>query len=270
MWRLRAGRELPRFALAALSIAGLLAGARVALDPPRPAGSSGAARPTVADLAAEAYAVLFTRRYLTWNASEPLASVRALEPFAGAQLEPGAGLVLPPSGRQDVQWAEVAQAREPAPGVHVYTVAAQTDTAGLQYLTVGVRRTAAGSLALTGYPAFAGPPASSAALQQSHLSQVNDPALATVVRRALGNYLSDSTAELAADLSAGARVAVPAEPLQAVASGRLQWARGGGSVLAEVQASDARGARYTLAYEIDVIRAQGRWEISAIQTDPNG
>ena len=35
-------------------------------------------------------------------------------------------------------WAEVVQAREPRPDEHVYTVAAQTDTAGLLYLTVAV------------------------------------------------------------------------------------------------------------------------------------
>jgi hypothetical protein len=37
-----------------------------------------------------------------------------------------------------------------------------------------------------------------------------------------------------------------------------------------VQAQNARGARYTLAYELDVARVQGRWEVSAIQTDPDG
>jgi len=40
-------------------------------------------------------------------------------------------------------------------------------------------------------------------------------------------------------------------------------------VLAVVQAEDARGVRYTLAYEVDVVRAQGRWEISAIEMDPD-
>ena len=53
-------------------------------------------------------------------------------------MEADAGLELPASGEQHVEWAEVVQAREPAPGEHVYTVAAQTDTAGLLYLTVAV------------------------------------------------------------------------------------------------------------------------------------
>ncbi len=50
---------------------------------------------------------------------------------------------------------------------------------------------------------------------------------------------------------------------------RLDWAPRGSAVLATVQAQDARGVRYTLAYELDVLRAQGRWEISAVQMDPD-
>ena len=50
---------------------------------------------------------------------------------------------------------------------------------------------------------------------------------------------------------------------------RLDWAPGAGAVLAVVEAEDARGARYTLAYELDVARVQGRWEVSAIQMDPD-
>jgi hypothetical protein len=40
-------------------------------------------------------------------------------------------------------------------------------------------------------------------------------------------------------------------------------------VLAVVHAYDQRGARYTLAYELDVSAVAGRWEISAIQIDPD-
>ena len=34
-------------------------------------------------------------------------------------------------------------------------------------------------------------------------------------------------------------------------------------------AQDARGARYTLAYELDVAEVAGRWEVAAIQMDPD-
>ena len=56
-------------------------------------------------------------------------------------MEPGAGLQPPAGGEEQVQWTEVVQERTGAPGeLRVYTVAAQTDTAGLVYLAVSVAR----------------------------------------------------------------------------------------------------------------------------------
>jgi hypothetical protein len=270
LWRIRLARELPRYLLCALSAAGLAASARFAIAPPTPRLPAAAMRvPPPADPAAEAYAVLFARRYLTWNAAEPQASAHALEPFLGSGMEAAAGLELPASGEQRVEWAEVVQAREPAQGEHVYTVAAQTNAAGVLYLTVPVARAPAGGLALAGYPAFVGAPDAEGAQLPAHLREVGEPALATVVRRALRNYLAASASELAADLSGDARVSLPDQPLTLESMQRLDWALGGGAVLATVQAQDARGVRYTLAYEMDVLREQGRWEISAVQMDPD-
>ncbi len=106
--------------------------------------------------------------------------------------------------------------------------------------------------------------------RRSACREVNEPALATVVGRALRNYLSASGSELAADLTSEAHVSLPAAALSLESVQHLDWAPGVGAVLAVVQAQDARGARYTLAYELDVARVQGRWEVSAIQTDPDG
>jgi hypothetical protein len=255
--------------LCALSLAGLAASARFAIAPPRPSAPSapqrGAAPP---DLAAEGFATLFARRYLTWDAANPQARQQALAAFVGPGMEPDAGLQVPSTGTQRVLWAEVVQAREPAPGTHVYTVAAQTDAAGLLYLTVSVLR-ADGSLALGGYPAFVGAPATSAAQAPGpgRLREVSDPALATVVQRALRNYLAGSESELAADLTSGARVSLPRMALVLDAVQRLEWSASG-AVLASVQARDSRGSQYTLAYELDVTREAGRWEVSAVQMDP--
>ena len=49
----------------------------------------------------------------------------------------------------------------------------------------------------------------------------------------------------------------------------LDWSPDGRSVLAIVQALDARGVQYTLDYELDVAREEGRWEVSAVQMDPD-
>ena len=50
---------------------------------------------------------------------------------------------------------------------------------------------------------------------------------------------------------------------------RLDWAAGPGAVLAVVQAAGRARRQYTLAYELDVARKQGRWEVSAMQMDPD-
>jgi len=270
LWRIRFARSVFRYLIGALSVAGIAASARFAIDPPRftaPAASLRA--PSPPDRAAEGYASLFARRYLTWNAAEPQASQRALAPFVGGGMEPDAGLQLPPSGEQQVEWDEVVQEREPVAGTHVYTLAAQTDTAGLLYLTVAVVRRQDGSLALAGYPAFVGAPASAAAEVPARLREVQEPALATVVERALRNYLDASAGELAADLTSGARVSLPEQPLSLQSVQHLNWGPGVSTVLASVQAEDGRGAQYTLDYELDVAREQGRWEVSAVQMDPD-
>lgn len=270
MWRIRLGREVGRYLLCALSLAGIAASARFAIAPPQAKLPSSLLRPTPgADRAAEGYAALFARRYLTWSAGEPQTSEHALEAFLGPAVEANAGIELPAAGEQRVEWDEVVQAREPGPGRHVYTVAAQTDSAGLLYLTVGVTRTPDGSLALSGYPAFVGAPSTTQLQSQGDLAEVSEPALVTVVRRALRNYLAGSFNELAADLAAGARVSLPALALSLESLQRVEWTARGSSLLAVLRAEDQRGVQYTLAYELDVGREQGRWEISAVQMDPN-
>jgi hypothetical protein len=269
LWQVRLARDLPRYLLYALCAAGLAASARFAIAPPRPAAPPTAQpAPPRPDIAAEGYASLFARRYLTWDAAEPQASQQRLASLVGPGMEPGAGLKLPPNGQQRVQWVEVVQEREPAHGERVYTVAAQTDTAGLLYLTVGVVRRADGSLALAGYPAFVGAPASGPAQARIGQPAVGDPALAIVVERALRNYLAASPGELAADLTSGARVSLPASALTLESVQQLNWSPDRRSVRALVQVQDARGVQYTLDYELDVTPTEGRWEVSAVQTDP--
>ncbi len=270
MWRIRLTRELPSYLLRGLAVAGLLASLRFAIDPPRPTiARSVLPGSAVLDRGAEWFASLFARRYLSWSSQDPEARRLALAPFVGSSMETEAGLQPPQSGEQQVQWTEIVQARAIAPGEHLYTVAAQTDTAGLLYLTVAVAREAGGGLALAGYPALVGAPTSAPAALPEHLREVEEPALATVVTRALRNYLSGSESELAADLSATARVSSPPIALALESVQSLDWSLAGRSVLAVVRARDERGAQYTLAYELGVVSDAGRWEISAIQVNPD-
>jgi len=267
LWRLRLRHGFPRYLLSAVSLLGLAASARYAIAPPTPAHVIPAASSTPAlDRAAEGYAVQFTRHYLTWSGTTT-SSAGELEQWVGGGLEADAGLAVPAGITQKVEWAEVVQSREPVSGQHVYTVAAQTDSAGLLYLTVGVTRVASGALTLSGYPAFVGRPVAVPAPTPPHGAAIDDLALELVVRRALGNYLSASGSELAADLTVNAEVALPANPLTLESTTPPTWAAGS-AVQVTAQAKDARGVRYTLTYELDVTRVRGRWEISAIQTNP--
>jgi hypothetical protein len=269
MWRLRLIRELPRLALYVLAGWGLLASARYAIAPPRQA-TPHLPVPERLDRPAEAFAVLFARRYLTWNAARPQAYEESLAPFLGEGSSEAAGVGLPQSGSEETQWAEVVQERRGASGARVYTVACQTDTAGLVYVSVSVSRDASGALELDGNPALVGAPIAAPARDIAEgFQDVAEPALQTVVTRALRNFLAGSASNLAADIAAGAQIALPGIPLTLEALDWLKWLPGGGSVYALVQAVDHRGARYALEYELDVAQLDGRWEISAIQTNPD-
>jgi hypothetical protein len=270
LWRIRLIRGLPRYVLYAVAAMGVLVSARMTIAPPSPARAPRPAAAGGADRVAEGYAVLFARDYLTWNADSPDTSASALERFAGSGLEASIGLQLPDSGEQRVEWAEVVQTQERTRGRHLYTVAAQTNDAGTVYLAVPVTRTATGAVALDGYPSFVGPPLTSPAQTGPVVSEVDNPALATVVQRALRNYLASAPSELAADLTPSARVSLPAMPMTMEGLQRLDWTQGSDSVIATVRASDTRGVRYTLEYELAVEHTQDRWEIAAMQTGSDG
>lgn len=268
LWLLGLASRILRVLLCLTAAVGIAVTARNTIAPARPVVSV-ASRPDLPDAGAEAFAVLFARRYLTWNAGNPVAYEQGLAPF-GAALPANAGVTLPSSGMQQVQWTQIVQARDDGSGGHVYTVAAQTDAVGLLYLTVPVRRAAGGRLALNGYPAFVGAPATAAFTDpQGALADVADVALEQIATRALRNYLAGADSNLAADLTSDARVSLPPLALTFGRMTRLSWARGGASVRAELVATDSRGTAYTLGYQLDVRRADARWEISAIETDPN-
>jgi hypothetical protein len=85
----------------------------------------------------------------------------------------------------------------------------------------------------------------------------------------LQNYLAGSPSELAAALTVGATVSLPTRPLALLAVQRLDWSTGGRSVVAAVQARDPSGVQFTLTYELDVVQVAGRWEVSAVQVNPD-
>ncbi len=264
----------PRYLLCALSVDWVsLASARFAIAPPRPRrppllgprsrcsrsggrGLRGAVRPPL------------SRPGTPPNRS---ASALARAIHWALRWKPTRACAAGPRARSACEWAEVVQEREPRPGEHVYTVAAQTDTRRLLYLAVERRpRTPDGSLALGGYPAFVGAPAARprrAAARICAKSQTRRSRRSSSARCAT---TSPARRRAGGRPHAGARVSLPraaAEPRSRCnASTGRRTAR---SVLAVVAGAGRARRQYTLAYELDVVARQGRWEISAIQMDPD-
>jgi hypothetical protein len=268
LWRLRVWASVTRWVLYVTAAVGIIATARFAIAPPRPPAAR-VAGVAAADLGAEGFATLFARRYMTWSASAPTEHARGLTGFGNAATDPDLGLGQPARGSQTVLWVEVVQAHAGGPGEHVYTVAVDTGATALAYLSVDVVRATDGDLRLGRYPAFVGPPVSTAAtgLGSGGIGAVSDRSLIAVIGRAMRNYLAGSRANLAADLAPGTVVSTPTQPLSVdeIENSRVER---DGDVLATLVAHDAQGTSFTLTYELDVVRTAGRWLVAAIQTDP--
>jgi hypothetical protein len=242
----------PRYLAIAVLLLLLTLGLRSLFYSPTPASI---APPTpVADAPSCDFALQFARAYLTYDAARPAARSRALAPYISDAVDADAGYFAP-GGIQRVLWAEVASDQPALAGGRAITVAAAISTQGMPvYLTVTVAHQRGGPLALVGYPAFVGAPASSRDAPRSGRTSVDDPQLAAVIGRALRNYLAGSAANLKADLAPGASVTLPTLTLKVRSVQRIEWLGGPGSgaVLATVSAVDARGGTYTLAYELGI------------------
>ena len=242
----------PRYLTLGVLAVLLLLGVRSLFFAPSSAVPAQAA--AVADAPSRAFALQFTRAYLTYDVERPALRARALAPFLSSAVDADAGF-LAADGRQEVLWVEVASDQPALAGGRAITVAAALSTQPLPvYLTVTVAHERGGPLALVGYPAFVGAPAISRDAPTVSRSAVDDEQINAVVARALRNYLAGSAQNLNADLAPGAEVTLPTLPLQLRTLARIDWLgrSGARAVLATVEAVDAGGATYTLAYELGI------------------
>jgi hypothetical protein len=270
LWRLRAARSLTRWVVYGTALIGIAATARFTIAPPNPRIRA-ASRVPHTDRVAEGFALLFARRYLTWESTRPALHAKSLAPYLSSSVDPDAGMRIPARGSQRVAWAEIVQTRSLGPAEHVYTVEAQTDAGAVLYVAIDVVRDADRRFALGRYPAFVAGPAirPAGSLEGEGLGSVSDPAMIAVAERALANYLNGSRQNLDADLAPGAEVASPNVNLEIDSFQALRAEAGRRAVLATVIAHDRAGASYTLTYELDLVRNAGRWELAAIGTDPS-
>ncbi|HET7445387.1 MAG TPA: conjugal transfer protein [Solirubrobacterales bacterium] len=242
----------PRYLILGVLALLLLLGLRSLFYSPSPASPARAA--ATADAPSRAFALQFARAYLSYDAERPAVRGRALAPFLSDAVDADAGFFAS-GGSQEVVWVEVASDQPALTGGRAITIAAAISTEPLPvYLTVTVAHERGGPLSLVGYPAFVGAPAVSRDAPSIARSPVDDEEVTAVVARALRNYLAGSAQNLKADLAPGAAVTLPTLPLRVRSVGRVEWLGRSGSraVLASVEALDARGGAYTLAYELGI------------------
>jgi hypothetical protein len=259
---IRLSYGLTRWLLYFVVLVGVGSTLRFDLDPP--GSRTVVVRDSIAASASgQWFAEQFVRAYLTWNGN-PSTHEQALAPFLGSVDDPNAGLLASADSSDRVDWVEVAGSSVRG-AVTTYTVAAQTSRLGLCYLDVSVAKADTGRPVIVQYPALVGAPAHAPAgvLDGAGLPAVSNAALEAMLTRALGNYLSGSDTNLAADLATGAQIAVPVPTLDLTSIQRLA-VEPSGVILATVVAADGSGDSYTLGYDVDVVLRADRWEIEAI------
>ncbi|HST38174.1 MAG TPA: conjugal transfer protein [Conexibacter sp.] len=251
--------------LAVVAVVGVNGLRAIFAGAPAPAVDAAPAHMTGASADVEGYAEAFARAYLTWEADDPDARTAALAAFLGERDADG-GMRPADDTTQRVRWTSVA-ALEARRDRTLVTVAAATDD-GMLHLSVPVARGARG-LQVVDYPALVGAPRADrdTRLATPHEWEVADAGLETVVQRALENYFGHADANLLADLTPTATVALPDQRLELQALDALTWVVPDRRVAARVRATDEAGSELTLRYELAVQRTD-RWYVDAIHTTP--
>src|SRR4051812_2410735 len=206
-----------------MAFAGLAASARFLVAPPRPIVRTVAG--VREDHGVQAAAVAFARASLELDGQKPDRARAALTAVTGEEAAAQVAPDVPPLVRQRVRWADVVSDRVVTGRVHSVVVAADTDRRGMVHVAVDVERRGDGALRLVGAPALVGGPILDKlnADPDARRPEVADPGLSEVSRRALDNYLAGNARNLAADLSATARVSLPDLSLRLERMSDLRW-----------------------------------------------
>lgn len=151
----------------------------------------------------------------------------------------------------------------------IVTIQATLSTGTVTYLAVRTR-SRDGVTSIVGAPAVVGgPPRGEPVDERETDGDAVEPAVQSVVARALRHLLAGRGADLAPDLAPGASVSLPAAPLVLEDVVSVQWEAiptpAGGSAMARVTARDPDGVELTLDYELDLVKTdQGRWQLAVV------
>jgi hypothetical protein len=187
-----------------------------------PAGVRASAAQVWPDDEARAFAVSFTRAYLSSSPDDPSAYARALAPFVSDDLAASVGPQFPRGGPTEVvQTVSVARVARVDPGRAMVTVAAAVASAGVvstRYVTVPVARDGAGGLVVFDLPSLAAPPgrATVAAVETESLAPGDEGAIGDVLTRFLRAFLAGRAADLEYFVPAGVHIGALAQRYELV------------------------------------------------------
>ncbi len=237
------------------------------------------ATPALADLEAQAFAVRFTRAYLTFTPRRRAAWAGTLAPYLASGLRDRAAAALPRKGPgQRVAQATVARVAFLGGTRALITVASTfTDPARpARYLSVPIARDQAGGLSVFDLPALSAPPRAGSVsfTDPPPLTGADAGEIRDLVSRFLGAYLSGRDPSGLGYFAAPGVLLAPMAPGLVLVSvdslGQDSDPAGmSGSVLAAVQVRDTRsGVSYALRYRVGLVH-RDRWYVSSVAGGPS-
>jgi hypothetical protein len=241
-----------------------------------PAGVRASAAQVWPDDEARAFAVSFTRAYLSFSPNDPAGYARRLTPFVSDEVAASVVPRFAPGGpTQVVQTASVARVARVDAGRAFVTVAATVASAAdvsARYVTVPVARDGAGGLVVYDLPSLAAPPgrATVAAVETESLAPGDEGAIGDVLTRFLRAFLAGRAADLEYFVPAGVHIGALAQRYELVGVDSLAQIGAGSprarTVLIAVRARDATtGAVYALRYRVRMVR-RDRWYVAAVNS----
>lgn len=273
-------RRLGRLVLWAFIALVLVRGLGAILSAPRRAMSPAApiASGTGGDRGAEAFAVSFTRAYLSFRAGGQAGWARAVALYLASGLRDRAAALLPRNGPgEQVAQATVARVASLGDARALITVASTfTDPARpARYLTVPVARDSSGGLAVFDLPSLSAPPPAGSVTYADPppLSGPYAPEIGQLLSRFLPLYIGGQDPSALQYLTApGAAVTPLGSGLQLASVDALGQDSAptatSGVVKAAVHVRDTvSGAVYPLHYRIGLVH-RDRWYVSSVQGGP--
>jgi hypothetical protein len=229
---------------------------------------------------ARAFAVDFTRAYLSTSRREPDEYARGVLQFVSPELGDAIVPQLARRGQDEaVQAAMVAHAGRVDAAHALVTVAAATAWHGgsaTRFLTVPVARDARGGLAVYDLPSFAAPPARGQpeVPAREPLSATERAQVEGVLERFFRAYLAARSDDLEYLLAGTARISAIAQPselvgLDSVNEDGRQGARARQLVVTLRARDEQTKAVFPLAYRVRLVRGD-RWYVAAVNTTQEG